>query len=516
MLKLVQFPGKRKLQNEPEVNVSKGSNSKQAYWVLVGSLSGFLFSILSSVILSRYLDKIEYGTYKQIIYIYDTLLVVFALGLPRAYSFFLPRIKVNQAKHVIRKINNILLIAGLAMGAGLFFGAESISALLKNEELSEYLKVFSVIPIMLLPTMGLEGTLASFKKTQWLAIYNISTKAMMLAFVTAPVIIWDGDVGSAIIGFSVASFMSLILAKYLQNLPFKDIKSERSEVSYKEIFDFSLPLLFAGLWGVVISSSDQFFISYFFGAETFAEYSNGALQLPFVTMVIAATSIVLAPVYSQKAFDATEESRIEIFRIWHSVFEKTIKITYPLVVFFVFFSTEVMVILYGAEYEVSGGFFQIKLIVNFFTVVAYGPLLLSIGGNKFYYKVHMYGAVILIALQIVSVGIIKSPYIVVWVSVVCQVGRILAMLFFISCYFKLKTRRLVPWMMATKVLIPSLIFCYVIKCLLEIVLPTQDRLLMLTLAGLIYIVAYASWAYFTKINYLFVIDPLLNKLHHRN
>lgn len=494
--------------------MSSENNTKQAFWVLLGSLSGFLFSIISAIILSRHFSKPEYGTYKQIIYIYDTLLIVFTLGLPKAYSFFLPRIRASQAKDLIKKINNILLGAGVIMGATIFFGSDKISELLKNEDLSAPLKIFSIVPMLLLPTMGLEGILATFKRTQWLAIYNISTRALTLIFVAIPVIVWDGDIKSAITGFSVASIIVFLLASFLRNLPTRNIEPEKSEISYREIFNYSFPLFLAGFWGILITSADQFFISHYFGTETFAEYANGALQLPFVTMVIAATSIVLAPIYSKKAFEANENSKSEIIRIWNSALSKTILLTYPLVAFFICFSTDTMIALYGENYKNSGIFFQLKLIVNFFTLIAYGPLMLSIGGNKFYYKAHMCGAIAIIALQAISIKPIYSPVAIVCISVACQIGMIFAMLWFISNRFDVKIQALIPWKLAARILVPSLIIGYSTNHLIETLTPDQNELFKLALAGSLYMMLYFSWAYFSKIDYTSIARPLTKKFSH--
>ncbi|OQA47798.1 MAG: hypothetical protein BWY47_01325 [Bacteroidetes bacterium ADurb.Bin302] len=57
---------------------NKSNNTIQAFWVGMGSLSAFTLSIISAAILSRYFDKAEYGTYRQILYVYSTLLVVFS------------------------------------------------------------------------------------------------------------------------------------------------------------------------------------------------------------------------------------------------------------------------------------------------------------------------------------------------------------------------------------------------------------------------------------------------------
>ena len=105
---------------------SQTSNTKQAAWLGIGSMSSFAIGVISSMILSRFLPKGDYGTYKQVLYVYETLLVVFTLGLPRAYSYFLPRININQAKSLIKKISVLFLLMGGVMSILLFVFADYI------------------------------------------------------------------------------------------------------------------------------------------------------------------------------------------------------------------------------------------------------------------------------------------------------------------------------------------------------------------------------------------------------
>ena len=487
------------------------NNSKQAFWVLLGALSAFIFSLVSAIILSRYFTKADYGTFKQILYIYNTLLVIFTLGLPRTYSFFLPRVPIEEAKSVIKKINNILIASGLCMGGIIYFGAELIANLLNNKELINPLRYFSLVPAFMLPTIGLEGILATYKKTQLLAFYDIVTKLLLLIFVVTPVVLMGGDVVSAIVGFSVASFISFILATFIKYQPIKNITPVTTSLSYKEIFNYAIPIFIAGFWGILINSSDQFFISRYFGTEIFAEFANGALELPFVSMVISATTIVLAPIYSKKAFDGSARAKEEIIQLWHSVLNKTIKITYPLIAFFYCFADMVMVALYGQAYINSGEYFEIKLLVNFFTIVAFGPLLLSIGGNKYYYRVHMYGAIVLIALQALSVLLISSPIALVWISVICQIGRILAMLLFVAIYFDVKLYQLFSWDVIAK-LVPCFIILYAIKYALLFLIGDSNVFFILSTAAILYLILFVIWAYIAKLDYLSIIKPLFKRM----
>ena len=110
------------------------SNTKQAAWVAVGSFFSFIVGIISPMILSRFLDKADYGTYKQVMYIYNSLLAVFTLGLPKAYAFFLPKYSLNYSRDVILKITNIFFILGLIFSLVLFWGAGTISSLMNNPD----------------------------------------------------------------------------------------------------------------------------------------------------------------------------------------------------------------------------------------------------------------------------------------------------------------------------------------------------------------------------------------------
>ncbi|WP_124640017.1 oligosaccharide flippase family protein [Amniculibacterium aquaticum] len=488
------------------------SNTVQAFWVLLGSLSAFGFTIVSSMLLSRYFNKNDYGTYKQVMYVYSSLLVVFTLGLPKAFSYFLPRVTKGQAKDLISKLNLILMGMGLIMSACFFFGADLFASVLKNNELVVPIKYFSLVPLFLLPTMGVEGILATYKKTQLLAVYKTCSQFFMLAAVVLPVILFKGTINTAIIGFTISSFLCFLVALFLKNNPIKNYGKEKSVVTYKEIFKYTIPIMGASIWGIIITSSDQFFISRYFGSEVFADFANGSLELPFVGMIIASTSTVLAPIFSKHVFEKGKDSKAEVLLLWQSVLSKTVKIIYPLVVFCFCFASSIMVILYGEKYADSGTYFQIKLIVNFFTVIAYGPLLLSIGGEKFYFNVHMYGAFILVGLEWLVVTLFDSPYLVTATSVFCQIGRIVIMMSFIASYFNVKLIDLFPIKLSLKIIIPSFVLIFGIKFLLLLFFNVENLFVLIFLTGLFYLITYYVYVRIIKIDYMEIINPLLNKI----
>jgi len=487
--------------------MSETNNTKQAFWIAIGSLFSFGFGIVSSMILSRYFDKGDYGTYKQVLYVYSTLLTVFTLGLPKTFSYFLPRVEINQAKSLIKKITNLFFILGAVFSILLFVFAPQIAVILKNPDLKMAIRIFSLVPLLMLPTMGLEGILSTFRKTKFMAIYTIVTRLIMLLCVAIPVVVFDLTYKEALIGFTFASVISFTLALYFKYLPVKDKGNDKCDITYKEIFKFSLPLLYASLWGILISSADQFFISRFFGNKVFAEFSNGAMELPFVGMIVGATATVLSPIFSRMSHEKLDPQK-EIFPIWKSVFEKSAMLIFPLLIYTLVFADIIMIVLYGQQYEISSVYFRIKLIINFFSIIVYAPLLINIGKVKYYANVHLFIAFLVIILEYLSVLIFNSPYAIIIVSVFCQLIKTYLLLLSVSKFFGLRTYQLFPKALILKIIIPStLILGIEYYFLVNYFKINNIEVLLISLS--IYLIAFFCISKMMKLDYKSIIQPLL-------
>lgn len=478
-------------------------------WIGIGSLCSFLFSIVSAAILSRYLTKDAYGTYKQVMYVYTTLLSVFTLGLPLAYSYFLPRVSLGEGRTLTYKLNRVFFILGAVFSVVLFFGADVIGDILKNPSLTKNIRIFSPAPIFMLPTMGLQGIMATYKKTMWNAIYTVATRILMLLCVAMPVALYKAECETAIWGFTISSLASLIIALWIMNIPFRGVKSERSSISYKEIFNYSIPLMAAGLFGVAIKAADQFFVSRYFGQEVFADFANGSLELPFVGMVLSAGATVLLPAFSRMISQG--ESTENIVALWKRTAVKSALILYPLVVFFWFFASDTMTFIYGDKYATSAIFFRIMLIVNFFTVIPFYPIILALGKTKDYARMHMINFFMIWILEYLAVILLNSAFAITAVSVLCHIAKIMMMMGVVSSAIKVPLVKLFP----IKDLLKLFLSCAatgLVSWLIIQVLPFAHIKLASLAVGF---VIFATLTYIVskplKIDYLDVVRPILNK-----
>lgn len=484
------------------------NNTKQTTWVAVGSLCSYSITLVSSMILSRYFTKTDYGTYRQVLYVYHTLLTVFTLGLPRAFSYFLPRVPNDEAKNLIAKLTHLFVILGIVFSLALFFFSPLIAKWMNNPDLDKALKLFAIVPTLLLPTLGLDGIMATFKKTLFLAIYKTATSLLTLFCVALPVMVFDLGYMDAIKGFIVGSAIQCVLALYLRNYPIRKFGKEPCTVTVQEIFKFSLPLLQASLWGLLISSTDQFFISRYFGNEVFAEFSNGSIELPFVPMLVGACATVLSPIFSRMSHEKMD-FKTQVFPLWKSVFEKSAMLIYPLLIYCIVFASPIMEVLYGKQYSNSAIYFNLKMLVNFFNLIAFAPLLINTGKVKFYSNVHAFTAIALIVLEYLGAVIFQSPYAVAIVSLVCNIGKIFVMLTAVAKMFNVGIIQLFPVKTLLKIIIPSFIVLYAMSYAFASVLHFEGLLLLLVTFGL-YIMIYVMYCWVAKIDYISIIKSIRN------
>ncbi len=484
------------------------SNAIQALWVGIGNLSSFALGLISAAILSRYFDKTEYGTYRQILYVYHTLLVVFSGGLPRVFSYFLPRYELNQGWDIVWRVSKVLFLGGVFFSITLFSLSGIIADILKNPELSRGLKYFSPVPMFLLPTLGIEGIFSTYRKTIYIAIYNTASRLLMLMFIVLPVILFGGTYINAIYGWILVSFISLFIAVYFKRIPFLGLVNMKSGLSFKEILSYSLPLVSATIAGIAFRSANQFYISRYFGPEVFAEFSNGFMEIPFVAMITSATSTVLMPVFSKISHDKSDISQLT--NMWRSALQKSAILIYPMVVFFMFYSKEVIILVYSEAYLNSSLYFSTAMVLNFFNIIIFAPLLLAFGKVKFYARLHIGLAVSAWMIGYLMVLTFNSPISIAISHVIIAICGILISLLYSARIIRVTFWNLFPIGRFTLIALHSVFSIMPVFLILRFVIPQQEEIITLLFAVVGFLIILLLTSRLVGINYLGQLKQVVN------
>jgi len=262
----------------------------------------------------------------------------------------------------------------------------------------------------------------------------------MLLFIVLPVIILDGSYIFAIYGWLVVSVISFIVALFLKNQPFRGLESRTPIFTYKTILIYSGPLVFASLAGTAIQSSNQFFISRYFGEIEFANFSNGFIQLPFVVMITSAVATVLMPQIS-KLHKTNPEKIGDLYKA--AILNSAI-VLYPLISFILVFSSDVVEILFSKLYLDSSIYMKLSMIFNYFNILVFAPIFLGMGASRAYSKIHIITAVFLWMLSYGVVLFIPNPYIVAGVYVIMRIVLIVMAYNVMIQLLKVKLKDILP------------------------------------------------------------------------
>lgn len=376
------------------------SNFRQALWLGISQASTFVVVFLSGAILSRYFPKCDYGTYKQVMFVYTTLNVIFTAGLVSVFPFFIPRYSKEEGKTIVNKVTFVLLLLGGVFSVFLFLTSGLIANLLNNPDLEGALKYFCLAPLFTLPALGVEGLYTALRKTQYVVIYQVGGKLFLFLCCILPVLLWNGTYKEAIIGWVFASFLSFLMALVMKGLPYRHIKAKPVDKLYKQVFDYSLPLMSASLVGLAFHSANQFFISRYCGQSVFAEYSNGYLALPIVPMIAGSIKSVLVPLFSKASKEGNMNDAIKSYE---SSLIKCVTLVFPFIFFCFLFSQDIMSLAFGKNYASSGSYFRCSLINDMFACLPYLAIILALGGTKAYFRAHLYVAIAIWAIDFILV-----------------------------------------------------------------------------------------------------------------
>ena len=134
---------------------NKTSLTKQSFFLVIGRSIAYLISILLPIILVRIFTKSEYGLYRQIFLIFNTLLPFGQMGVAQSLYYFLPR---NPEKKNILMMQTFIfvLITGILVLCGLLIFKSSIAAVFHNEEMIKYIPLLGLYSFFMIGSSFLE------------------------------------------------------------------------------------------------------------------------------------------------------------------------------------------------------------------------------------------------------------------------------------------------------------------------------------------------------------------------
>jgi O-antigen/teichoic acid export membrane protein len=247
---------------------------------MVGRAFASAATLLIPVTLVRVFDQTEYGTYKQLFLVFATLYSVALVGLSDSLYYFVPRDPPKGGRYVANAIAGLVLAGGACL-AGLYATRHVVAEWMKNPILSDHLG--SIGLFYLHPHRHCPGSRSSRKRHVG---HRLSSDVARAAFFVLLILLAGLHMLSAIAFGAPAAGRAAVVKREF------GAESAR-RASRVRPAAYAMPFALYVLVEILQSTFHQYAVSWSFDAATFAIYSVGCFQVPFVDFLATPASSVM-------------------------------------------------------------------------------------------------------------------------------------------------------------------------------------------------------------------------------
>lgn len=331
---------------------------RQGAVLFLGRLTAFVFSFAVPLIVVRILDREEFGLYRQLWLVHQTVLDTLPFGLPASVMYFNARDPRESAAYTSQTFLSLVLLAVLAGGA-LTLWRHDVATGLNNPALAAHLPWMALVVACSMLAAAFEQVMLAAKRSATAATSTAIFETLRAACITAAITRF-ATVRAAMMGASVWALARVIAVATLLGrggfLPWTPPTLDRLRAQFAYCVPFGMAAVLVGF----IESVHFYWVSRRFGVSDFALYSVGFLQVPVIFIFLhSITDVTLVRITQLRAADALEEAA----QVIRQATLRVCAVLFPMFVCLVLLAREIMVLLYTERFAASASIFKISVIM---------------------------------------------------------------------------------------------------------------------------------------------------------
>ncbi len=385
-----------------------------------GNLAYRLGQTFTLIVVVRLISPDAVGTYRQVWAIHNSLFVLFLLGLPGSVYHYLASAEPSRHRHLLRQTVILLALFGVGFAGVLMASALFIPDRMHNPLLRGCLLAFAPFGLFSVAFAYDYPVLVVYRRARTAAALMILYSLAQMA-ATLLVLSLGFDVAWAFLamgGVAAARYLLTAVIVWRMVPPGDD---QWDEKGVRRQLRYSIPLCLADAVSASQAQLDKIVAALCYAPATFAKYSVGAAQLPFVTVVRSAVfAVLLSEISALRAAGDTAR----ILGIWRAAVRKTALVFHPLLAFCLVVSDPLISVLYTSEFREAAVPFRIYLSLLVLMVFPAGSVLLGLGLSWYNMRVSLAGAAataLLAALTARALGF-TGPALAVVIAQTCVVA----------------------------------------------------------------------------------------------
>jgi O-antigen/teichoic acid export membrane protein len=411
---------------------------RPALLLMAGRTVASVFTFMIPVILTRYLDPVLFGAYKQIFLLYGTLYAIGQLGMSESLYYFIPH-HPDRGGSLAVNSSLVLSLCGAACVLVLTAGRRPLAALVGNVEVAPYLPLLGVFLALMLVTTVLEIAMVSRRRYTLASATYVTSDVLRTLCLCGPVLL-GGGVRELLLGGVAAGVLRLVaLAAYLRH----DFRGEMAPDArlLRVQLAYALPFALAVVVEIAQSTLHQYVVSYRFDAATFALYSIGCLQIPLIDFMAGPACNVMMV---RMAEARRSGDRAAVLASFEDTTRKLALCFFPLLGVLLVAGHDVIVFLFTTRYEASVPIFRLWCLVVLLAVFQTDGLMRVLAETRFLFWVN----VVRLGLIVLFMGPLLNLFGLLGPVVVTLLGMVVAKTMMLARWkraMSVPARELLPW-----------------------------------------------------------------------
>ncbi|MBI3139763.1 MAG: oligosaccharide flippase family protein [Sphingobacteriales bacterium] len=355
--------------------------------VLVFSLAQVITLVINffvSPYLSRALPKSEYSAFNQVIVIIGLAAVLFSFGIQSVVFLFFSR-KDPEQRQTISTIQFFILCLGALSALCLWLFTYAASGLFDNPQIPGYLRACAPAVFFTFLNNYLISVLVFNSRTKQVAFLAVTTSFFTVTFLYLSLNRWH-SVSLALFFSQVAAPLLSLLTAFFLARRFLLLQIRPDWPSVLRIFKVSGPLYITSLLGSSYLYFSAFFVIFILGDINYANYRNGAVEIPFISTVAFSVSAILLPDLNKYFHEGNLAAALELKK---KIINQCIFLLYPVIVFFIVYHYEFIVSYFSMKYAESAIVFAIYSCTCFIRINDYQDVLITAGKSAYILKANI-------------------------------------------------------------------------------------------------------------------------------
>ncbi|GBE18160.1 stage V sporulation protein B [archaeon BMS3Abin16] len=319
----------------------------------IGAVLSRFITYFTRIFIARYFGPADYGLFSLGLAIIGFAGAFAVLGLPagvtRYISYYRSKKEEAQVKGVLIFSLFAVALVSCIFGGALFLVSPQIAIIVFHKpELTNVFRIFAIS----VPFAALSSVLtSSFEGFQDIK-YRVYTERIILNVLKLVSIVFFGVLGYGVLGivwgYTLATVLTFFIALYFLESRVFSLRTKIKPIYIKrEMLVFSLPLMLAGFMSTIMTRIDTVMLGYFRSAVEVGIYNAAVPTAQILNIATSSMAVLFLPVITE-LYARGQKEPLEV--VYKTVTKWTFYLNLPVLLIMVFFSPQVMNLMFGPEY----------------------------------------------------------------------------------------------------------------------------------------------------------------------